>query len=235
MANLRQARAAQPHPSVAPRHAAGRFVVFSPARIEDAFYDPNQQVLQFLAIDGDDEAVIVRRTHAAHTPHALAALALALSGQHGPLKHVGGVLDWLGPTPVLHAWSCAADRLWSLDFAPAHPPAAAALAALPLGHADDIHAASPLEQHLLHQHRLCAAALHHGASALPAHWLADARQCARSLHDAGFQALAGQFLQLAQDLRDVAAQGLAVDASTALAERFAGLIGLRQLHADALV
>ena len=238
VADLRQARAADPHPLAAPRHAAGRFVVFSPARIEHAFYDPNQQVLQFLAFDAADEnsdeggeALLVRRAHAAHTPYALAALALALSGAHGPLRHLGGVLDWWGPTPVLHLWSCAADRLWSLDFAPADASAAAALAALPLGHADDAQAATPLEQALLQLRTLCATALHHGTDALPRHWLADAQQCARALHDAGFQALAAALTDTAQALRDAAAQG-AID--PALAERFARLIVLRQLHADAL-
>ncbi|MDO5692953.1 MAG: hypothetical protein Q4G70_10825 [Pseudomonadota bacterium] len=235
VADLRQARAAEPHPIASPRHAAGRFVVFSPARIEHAFYDPNQQVLQLLALDAEGEPLLVRRAHAAHTPHALAALALALSGQHGPLRHVGGVLDWLGATPVLHAWSCAADRLWALDFALADPPAAAALAALPLGHADDTQSTAPPEQWLLQLRALCAAVLHHGTDALPRHWPADAQQCARALHDAGFQALGAALTDTANALREAATRGLSdAPQTTALAERFARLITLRQLHVDAL-
>ncbi len=235
---LQQARASSPHPLAAPRHAAGRFVIFSPARIEAALYDPNTQTVQCLALDADDAPVLIRRSHAAHTPHALHALALALapSPAQSP-AHIGGLLDWQGDLPVLEPWSVATAsvapassataphmRLHVLDFATATPEASAALAALPLGHAEDDTHAHPLQRALAALRALCATLLHHGSAALPHTWPADATECAARLEDTGF-------IQLAIHTRHLAA---CLPRPDQAAPALAALLALRQLHEDGM-
>ncbi|MDO5623598.1 MAG: hypothetical protein Q4G71_02805 [Pseudomonadota bacterium] len=220
-AALRQARAEQPHPLAAPRHAAGRFVVFSPARIAHAAYDPHTQTVQCLALDAGDDAVLIRRSHAAHVPHALHALALALA--EGTPAHIGGRLHWQGDLPVIEPWSVASQgadgshRLHVLDFTTPSAAATEALTRLPLGHAEGDASNHPLPQALAAVRALCGALLHHGSAALPRQWHTDASHCATRLEHLGFAALAQHTRALAQAPR-----------ATALA----ALLALRQLHED---
>ena len=222
---LRQARASCPHPLAAPRHAAGRFVLFSPARIEEALYDPHSQTVQCLALDAEDAPVLIRRSHAAHTPHALHALALALTQSPA---HIGGLLDWQGELPVLEPWSVAvtspAPHLHVLDFAGPTPESAAALAALPLGQAEGDASFHPLQRALAALRALCADLLHHGSAALPRAWPADAAECAARLQELGFAQLAAHTRRLA------ACHANPAQAAPVLA----ALLGLRQLHEDAM-
>lgn len=222
---LRQARASCPHPLAAPRHAAGRFVIFSPARIEEALYDPHSQTVQCLALDAEDAPVLIRRSHAAHTPHALHALALALTQSPA---HIGGLLDWQGDLPVLEPWSVAvtspAPHLHVLDFAGPAPESAAALAALPLGRAEGDVSFHPLQRALAALRALCADLLHHGSAVLPRAWPADAAECAARLQELSFAQLAAHTRRLA------ACHANPAQAAPVLA----ALLGLRQLHEDAM-
>lgn len=217
------------HPLVQARQAAGPFVVFSPVAIADAFYDPHQQTVQCTAQDADGAPLLISRSHAAHTRHALEKFAAAVSGQHGTLRHLGGVLSWQGDLPTLEPWSLVSDRVVSLDFADAALPTASALAALPLGRARAAED-NPLMAALLDVKNLLATLLHHGILALPLAWPADARAVVARLRQIGWPALAAGLAALA----DTVQEQHAPDHAERLTGQFATLLMLRQLHEDAL-
>lgn len=230
VADLRQERTQQPHRLTQERRAAGNFIVFSPQRVADAFYDPNEQTVQCVAYDADGLALLVRRSHQAHTRHALEALAAVVTGLHGPVRHLSGTLRWVGDLPVLEPWSAVCDELHVLDFA-APATSAAALAGLPLGHLHQLEPHNPLLHALDTVRGLGAAVLHHGAAHLPAAWPSDAAVACAQLRALGWPALALSLERTAEGVSTCARHGTD---TTALAPLFATLMGLRQLHEDAL-
>jgi len=153
------------------------------------------------------------------------AIADALSGRQGALRHVAGTLNWDHGLPCIEPWAIACDSVTVPDFATA---ASGALAQLPLGmthhHSDD-----PCARHLeaLRQH--LALLLHHGLARLPRGWGNDAGQIARQLDGAGLRALARHLRELAPEV--AAAQANPGEAQ--LAPALMTLLALRQLHADA--
>lgn len=218
------------HPLVRARQAAGPFVVFSPAAIADAFYDPHRQTVQCMALDADGAPLLVARSHAAHTRRALEGFAAAVSGRLGALRHIGGLLSWQGDLPTLEPWSLVCDQqVLSLDFVDGASGAADALAALPLGRASDIED-DPLVALLSELKRLLAALLHHGLHALPLAWPADSRAATARLRHFGWPALADSLAALTDAVLDQQAP----DHPKRLTDGFAKLLMLRQLHEDAL-
>lgn len=224
VAALRAEAMAHPSAALQPRHAARRHVVFSPQRVEAVRYDANAQCLMAALADADDETLLVQRTHERHVPHALDAVAAALDGRHGPLRHVAGTLHWQDGTPRLEPWALACDRLIVPDCA----GRAGALAAVELGRTVDAagdacgRALDSLGHHL-------ATALHQGARRLPARWRREGEDLARALQAAGLQALS----QALRDLQAVMAAGEGQPAANA-ARVFMRLAALRQLHLDAV-
>lgn len=216
------------HPLVQTRQAAGPFIVFSPAAIADAFYDPHLQTVQCTASDADGAPLLISRSHAAHTRQALEKFAAAISGRHGPLRHIGGLLSWQGDLPTLEPWSLVCDRVLSLDFTDTIS-AADALAALPLGRASVVED-DPLMGALLAVKNLLATLLHHGIRALPLAWPADSRAAVARLRHIGWPVLAEALAALA----DTVLEQHAPDHAEQLTRRFSALLMLRQLHEDAL-
>lgn len=213
------------HPLVETRQAAGAFVVFSPARITNAFFDPHAQTVQCTALDAEGAALLITRSHTAQARRALEKLAGALSGVHGSCRHIAGQLSWQGSLPTLEPWSLVCDQTISLDDSDAVCGDADALAALPLGHArtaDD----DPLLATLLSVRALLAALLHHGIGALPLSWLADSRSTVERLRQIGWPALADALAALNAAVQE--------PQTGRLAREFARLAMLRQLHEDAL-
>ena len=225
VAALRVERQARPVASLQERHAARRFVVFSPAAIEQLAYDANEQSVVAVLRDSAGEALPVLRSHEKHLPDALDAMASALAGERGAVRHVAGVLEWRGGLPWLEPWAIACDDLVVLDVA----PAAGVLARLPLGSARLADAeAGTRELEALRQH--LAQLLHHGLARLPRGWAGESAALERRLESAGFRALAERLRVLAPEVEAARARPEGV----ALAPGLSVLLALRQLHADAV-
>ncbi len=221
---LQAERRARPIAALQERHAARRFIAFSPAAVEHLAYDANEQCVQAVLRDAEGAPLLVRRHHEKHVPHALDAIAAALSGDRGPVRHVSGVLDWLHGLPVLEPWALACDELVVPDVA----TITGTLARLPLG--------GPLAT----SEEPCAAALsalrlqlaqllHHGLARLPRDWPTESGRLAHRLDAAGLRALASRLRALAPE---VAAAQARPDGN-APAQALSTLLALRQLHADA--
>jgi hypothetical protein len=225
VAALRAEQRAHPVAALQPRHAARRFVVFSPAEVEEPSYDAHAQSVVAVLRDEQGEPLLVRRSHERHAAQALDALAAAATGRHGPLRHVAGVLSWDHGLPVLEPWALGCEGLVIVpDFA----AAAGALAALPLGQTQSESAdGCALQLEALRQH--LGSLLHHGLSRLPRGWISESAALARRLDDAGLRTLSEKLHALIPDLTD--AQANPKDA--ALAPRLMALLALRQLHEDA--
>ena len=215
------------HPSAAllPRHAARRFIVFSGLRLQHVGYDPHEQSVLALLTDADGGELLLQRTHESHHPQALDALAAALGGRFGPLRHVAGVLAWRHGQPCIEPWALGCDGMVLPDFA---DTSTGALAALPLA-ALPPEPADPCAQRLAQLRRHLGSLLHHGLAGLPRRWRADSGLLIRQLEDAGLRALAGSLHALDEAL------GAAQDGTdaTGAARALARLAALRQLHEDA--
>jgi hypothetical protein len=225
VAALAAEQRAHPTAALLPRHAARRFIVFSGVTLAHLGYDPHEQSVLALLRDADGDELLLQRTHEGHTPHALDALAGALTGRFGPLRHVAGVLDWNHGQPRLAPWALGCDGIVVPDFADS---ASGALAALPLA-ALPPEPADPCAQRLAQLRRHLGTLVHHGLGGLPRSWPADNDQLARQLEATGLRALAGRLRRLGQMLLDARADGEATAAAQALTE----LAALRQLHEDA--
>lgn len=224
VAALRDERRARPVAALQDRHAARHYIVFTPAAVEHLAYDSNDQCVQAVLRDGDGEPLLLRRHHEKHVAHALDAIAAALSGERGPVRHVAGVLEWTHGLPVLEPWAIACDDLVVPDVA----PAAGAIARLPLGGplaaGDD-----PCTGELRALRLQLAQLLHHGLARLPRDWVAEAVRLAHRLESTGLRALASRLRALAPQVAAAQARPDGVDLSPALST----LLALRQLHADA--
>ncbi len=225
VAALRNEHQAHPNASLQPRHAARRFVVFSPAEVDAPAYDANAQCVLAVLRDAQGEALLIQRTHERHTAHALDAIAAATNGRHGALRHVAGVLSWRHGLPCIEPWALGCEGVMIVpDFA----SASGALAALPLGCVPDehddpcLHRLEALRQHL-------ATLLHHGLARLPRTWVGESAALARQLEAAGLHALARQL----GGLSPTVASAQANPASEPIAPALMSLLALRQLHADA--
>lgn len=224
VAALRAERRARPVAALQDRHAARRYVVFSPAAVEHLAYDANEQCVQAVLRDAEGAPLLVRRHHEKHVAHALDAIAAALSGACGPVRHVAGVLEWQHGMPVLEPWAIACDTLVVPDVA----PAAGALARLPLG-GPLAASADPCAAELGALRLQLAQLLHHGLARLPRDWAAESMRLAQRLDSAGLRALASRLRALAPEVAAAQARPDGADPTPALWT----LLALRQLHADA--
>ncbi len=222
---LRAQHQAHPNAVLQPRHAARRFVIFSPAKIDEPAYDPHAQCVVAVMRDAQDEPVLLQRAHERHVTHALDGMAAALTGAHGVVRHVAGLLDWSQGLPVIEPWAFACEGTVVVPDFVAAP--SAALPALPLGRAHDDHD-GPGARELEALRQLLASLLHHGVTALPTTWAADAASVGRRLHAAGFVALASHLAPLVSRVMD-----LPTHATANVAARLLPLAALLRLHLDA--
>ncbi|TAG35999.1 MAG: hypothetical protein EAZ34_02055 [Polaromonas sp.] len=227
---LATAQQAQPTAQILPRHAAQRFVVFTPARIETPSYDPHAQALMAVLHDADDQPMLLKRSFESHNRHALAALADALSGKQGPVSHLAGLLHWSGGLPVIEPWAVAASSIVVPDFAAASIQNSDALARLPLGFLPD-QASDPVVEALASLRDVLATLLHHGLMQLPASWSTDCNQTIRQLTAQSLFALADALKTLLG--ATLTAQAMHKDAC--LAPALMRMAALAQLHEDARV
>ena len=219
VAALRREARAHPNAALQPRHAARRFIVFTPAPgVIDSAYDPQAQSLLATLEDAEGEPLLLQRTHEGHLPLALDSMAAALSGRYGPLRHVAGCLSWQDGLPCLEPWALACEQVQVPDFASQRP---GVLASLPLGFALQA-STDPCTQALERLRQHLATALHAGLAQVPARWQPEGQALAAALQQAGFKAL-GEQLRLAQ----------ATPAGPARAEAWLQLLALAQLHRDA--
>ena len=225
VAALAAEQRAHPNAALLPRHAAGRFIVFSGLTLQHVGYDPHEQSVLALLTDADGAELLLQRTHEGHHPHALDALAAALGGRHGPLRHVAGVLAWQHGRPCIEPWALGCDGMVVPDFA---ETGTGALAALPLT-ARPPEPADPCAQRLAQLRRHLGTLLHHGLAGLPRHWTSDNSLLARQLDTAGLPALAVCLQALGEALGAARGSGETTGAARALAH----LAALRQLHEDA--
>ncbi|RVT88750.1 SWIM zinc finger family protein [Inhella crocodyli] len=219
VAALRREASASPIAALQPRHAARRFVVFTPAPgAVDIAYDPQTQTLLATVEDANGDALGLQRTHQGHLPWALDSLAAGLAGCQGPLRHVAGLLSWQDGQPWLEPWALACDQVLVPDFA-SQPTGA--LAHLPLGRPPPADPSAPAEAlERLRQH--LGQALHTGLAQVPARWAQEGEALAGQLEQRGFSALAARLRPL---------PGLT--AGVARAEAWLQLLALLQLHRDA--
>lgn len=225
VAALAAEQRAHPNAALQPRHAARRFVVFSPVAVETPVYDANAQCVAALLRDGEGQALLLQRTHEAHVPHALDAVAHALSGAAGPLRHVAGLLSWPQGLPVIEPWALACDA------APIVPDLAApsgALSALPLGWVPPVRP-GPVAQALARLRALLGELLHHGLAQLPRGWQGHAAALGADLRAADLRALAERW----QAFLPMLTAARARPEGTPLAPALLQLLGLWQLHVDA--
>lgn len=228
--DLVEQRRLYPHPMTAPRHAAGQFLVFSPATIAHAIYDPTEQCIELLVHDADGGELIVRRSFESHVRHALEGFAAAINGLNGPIRHIAGVLSWRDDTPVIEPWTIACDGLIALDFYGHDAAASAALAQIPIGYGGDPKSTSlftPLDELL----NICGTLLHHGVTMLPTSWLIEARDVHARLRSMELTALATHWAHVIDLVRDMR---VSPPHDAALAPRLGQLLCLRQLHVDAM-
>lgn len=224
VAALVHERRAHPNEALLPRHAVGRFVVFSPAHVHQALYDPDEQAVLGVLADADDAPLLVERRHERHAPHALDAVAGALAGRFGVLRHVAGMLRWRHGIPCIEPWALACDSLVVPDVA----PGCGALADLPIGSVPAA-GADACTRLLGALRELMGTLLHHGVVQLPRSWPADAGQLARRLGAGGLPALGERLAAFAGGV----ARAHANPAEAALAAPALALAALRQLHEDA--
>ncbi|MES2946604.1 MAG: hypothetical protein V4772_27375 [Pseudomonadota bacterium] len=227
---LAAAQQAQPTAQVLPRHAAQRFIVFTPARLETPSYDPHAQALMALLYDADDQPLLLKRSFESHNRHALAALAEALSGKQGELRHVAGLLHWSGGLPVIEPWAVAASGIVVPDFAAASAQSSDALASLPLGFLPD-ETSDPLAKALSSLREVLASLLHHGLTQLPAGWKTDCKQTVRQLATQSLFTLADAL----KTLLEATLSAQAMPKGACLAPALMKLAALAQLHEDARV
>lgn len=226
VAALRAQQQSHPTAQVLPRHAARRFVVFTPSEVEPAVYDPVAQAVAAVLRDAEGQSLLVRRNHESHVRGALDALAGALSGRHGAVRNVAGVLHWAGDWPVLEPWAIACDGVVVPDFAaPSND-----LEQLPLGHAPD-YAEHAVAVVLRRTRAVLGELLHHGLAALPTAWAQASGSAVQGLRAASLHVLE-------QRMDALRSQTLAAVANPRDADLAAGLLdlcALVQLHEDALV
>ena len=226
---LAAAQQAHPTAQVLPRHAAQRFIIFTPQRIENLRYDPYAQALTAVLYDRDDQPVLIKRSHESHNRHALAALAQALSGQQGVAHHVTGLLHWAGGLPVIEPWAVVTNALVVPDFAALSTDHNDTLARLPVGFVPEED--SPVTNALGSLRNVLATLLHHGLTQLPLSWKNDCQQTVEQLK-------AQSLLVMADRLNHLLAATLAAQAmpkGACLAPAVMRLTALAQLHADAQV
>ncbi|ROZ74306.1 hypothetical protein [Ramlibacter sp. WS9] len=223
---LRAQQQSHPTVQVLPRHAARRFAVFSPAAVESVVYDPVTQTLGAVLHDASGQPLLVRRSHENHVREALDALAAAMTGSHGPVRHVAGVLHWTGDWPVLDPWAVACDSIVVPDFAPASDT----LAQLPLGRLPE-ETAHPVGAALARLRGAVAELLHHGLVQLPAGWNQQCLDAGRTLSAHSLHTLAGRL----DGLRIATLSAQANPRQARLAPLLLQLTALAQLHDDALV
>lgn len=222
VAELRDEAQLHANAALQPRHAARRLVVFSPSQVEGVRYDANEQCLFAALADEAGETLLLHRTYERHTPHALDAIAAALDGRCGVLRHVAGTLDWQDGLPRIEPWALACDRLVVPDMA----SRIGALAAVPLGRLPEFggdactQALEGVRQHL-------ATCLHQGARRLPGRWFREGDRLQRSLAGLGLQALAERISQCQSAFE----QGGPTIHS---AQGFVSLAAMLQLHKDAV-
>jgi hypothetical protein len=224
VADLRQEKAIHPIPHILPRHAAGRFAVLKVAGVETLFYDPHQQALLAGVQDADGETLILRREHARHTPHALDAMAGALSGRFGGLSHVAGEVSWRHGRAWLEPWAFACGRVVAPDL----EPACGALAGLPVGSAREPEAGG-LEGLLGELEAELAALLHHGLAELGEGWAGRAKGWAEGLRGRSLAVLAGRL----ETVIDLARTGRVRPGEASPAAELLRLAGLVALHREA--
>ena len=227
---LAAAQQAQPTAQVLPRHAAQRFIVFTPTRIDALHYDPHAQAVMAVLYDSNDQPMRLQRSHESHNRHALAALADALSGKQGPVSHVAGLLHWSGGLPIIEPWAVAASSIVVPDFAAATDQSSAALASLPLAFLPD-EAVDPISNALAKLQQVLATLLHHGVSQLPTSWRDDCNQVGRQLAAQSLFALADAL----KTLLEATLSAQALPKGACLAPALMKLAALAQLHQDAQV
>jgi hypothetical protein len=224
LAELVAQKRASPTAQIEPRHAAGRFIVFTPARVEQVLYDPNEQALLAVLSDEDEHRVLVRRIHESHLKSALDALAGAFTGTFGPLRHVAGVLHWEQGVAIVEPWAIACDRIVVPDF----EPACQALAKIALGHAP-VRTTEPLAVALRQVREEIGELLHQGYARVRDSWFDEVASLQKQLKAANLAALSqrlGDFMSLVRDCR-------ARSASASLAGPLLQLLAVLQLHEDA--
>lgn len=229
------AQLAQPTAQVLPRHAAQRFIVFTPARIDGLRYDPHAQALMAVLYDSEGQGILLKRSFEAHNRQALFALAdvlgRAVSSDHGQVIHVAGLLHWSGGLPVIEPWSVAASGgIVVPDFAADGADHNDALASLPLGFLPE-EAADPMSKTLSILRELLTTLLHHGVTQLPASWKNHGDLTVRLLK-------AHSLHVLADALNAFIATTLSAQAmpkGARLAPALMRLAALMQLHEDAQV
>ncbi|TAG25653.1 MAG: hypothetical protein EAZ37_12115 [Burkholderiales bacterium] len=227
---LADAQQAHPTAQVLPRHAAQRFVVFTPARIESLSYDPHSQSLMAVLYDKLDHPVLIKRSHESHNRHALASLAQALSGKLGAVDHVSGLLHWSGGFPIIEPWALATSNMVVPDFAVASIENNDTLAQLPIGFLPD-EIGDPISKVLASLNQILSTLLHHGFKALPASWKTDCQQVVRQLKIQSLFVLADQLNKVLEATLNAQARPKDTSLATALMQ----LAAIAQLHRDSQV
>ncbi|MEY4563489.1 MAG: hypothetical protein RLZZ618_2766, partial [Pseudomonadota bacterium] len=157
---------------------------------------------------------------------ALDAMAGALNGTLGPLRHVAGLLHWVRGSPQLEPWAFACEQVVVPDFA----GACGALATLPLGSAAT-QVSEPLGALLAELRVTLGSLLHHGLARLPRDWVRNAVALSQRAQALSLPALGQRLGELSARVQ---AQHAAPDTSAPLAPLFNALLALLQLHDDAL-
>jgi hypothetical protein len=111
-----------------PRHALPSFVVLTVSTVVSLGYDPAEQMLSAMVLDGDEQPMLVQRRFQSHVRYALDALAAAFSNRFGAVQHIAGEAHWNGSVLVITPWAVVADRVIVPDVEPASTEPTSALA-----------------------------------------------------------------------------------------------------------
>jgi|GEM_PF-2817875 len=203
VAELKTALQVRPIAFIEPRHAARRFVIFSPNKLEALAYDPARQSVHMLVYDKQDQIISIEREHEDHVPNALDAIAQVASGQHGTIHHIAGMLSWNRGIAHLEPWSFSCDNGFIVPDFSQHKTGALAqleLASAPvLTETHDLVLLSELGD-------LMATLLHNGIGQLPRNWHSDVKLLVQSLSNTGFTLLSENLNGVLQQILNTSQQ-----------------------------
>lgn len=157
--------------------------VLAVATVRAVAYAPGDQRLQAELVDRSGNTATVVATHAAAAPGRLDALAEALAGERGPVRHLSGVVRRSAGVVVVEPIGVAAgEQVIVPDLASPQPVTGLALAA------DAV--STPLTAALTTAHGLLAEVAHRGLQHLPSGYRARLDEAARRLAGLGVRRLA---------------------------------------------
>ncbi len=128
LAALWRAWASRPPACLRPRSLGEAVVVLEGGSASEPLFDPSEQTLFATWKDGDENTITVARAHSRVAPHALDAVAAALSGAWGPVRWIAGEVSLAAGSARFDPSLVMADKPVVPELEPNPPPLRALVA-----------------------------------------------------------------------------------------------------------